>query len=306
MDATPVGAAAAIKEVERLAKAAAGPQTLTLQVPDGTGGMKPVPVLIHDGRVVSLDQTIQEASVLASDLRAKEKEPPGWREGTAEHQSLSSFIEHVLRFKAPASVVWASPSERSLVSVLDYHPAGADSPAAWGRHRGTYACPLSDAWTAWGGEKGLSLSQEGFAELLDSRDYELSAGKFPGTEKDAPTPASLVTLANNLEVYSTATARRERDPKTGRVQVSYSEDKGVSGTVMPPPAFAISIRVFQDSARQILEVRLRVAVEEGRARFNLNIHGASDVLREAFESVCELVATETSVPVFSGTPETER
>lgn len=301
MEAT--GAAEAIKEVERLARAAAGPQTLALDVPDGTGDKKSVPVLVHEGRAVVLADAIVTAARVARELRATEKDPPGWREGTAEHQSLDSFIEHVKRFKSDASAVWANAAARQLVSVLDYHPSGAESPAAWGRHRGRYACPLSAAWHAWGGEKGLSLTQEEFADLLDTRDYELSGGALPGSAREAPSPASLVTLANNLQVYSTATAKRERDLKTGRIHISYSEDKGVSGSVTPPPAFAVLIRVFEDAEPSQLEVRLRVTVEGGQARFAVNIHAASDVLRRAFGSLCTEVADTADVPVFVGTAE---
>lgn len=295
--------AEAIKEVERLARQAAGPQTVVIEVPDGAGKTTPIPILVNNGVVAPLQDAIRIAAKLARDLRANGAAAPGWREGTAEHQSLQSFINHVQRFKSPASAVWADPSSRRLVSVLDYHPVGAESQAAWGRHRGVYASPLSEAWLAWGGEKGLSLTQEDFADLLDSRDYELAAGMLPSSEKEAPTPASLITMANKLEVYSTATAKRERDPKTGRVQISYSEDKGVSGDVHPPPAFAIRIRIFQDSEPELIEVRLRVAVDAGHATFNLNIHAAGELLRAAFYGLCEKVRTGGDIPVFEGTPE---
>lgn len=297
------GAAEAIKEVERLAKEGMAPQTIALEVPDGGGGKKPVPVLIHDGRATVLADAIREAAKVAQGLRATEEAPPGWRAGRAEHQSLASFIAHVERFKSAASVVWANAVARRLVSVLDYHPEGSASPAAWGRHRGIYASPLSSAWIAWGGEKGLILSQEEFAELLDSRDFELIAGDFPGTSKEAPSPAALVTLANNLEVYSTATAKRERDANTGRVRISFTEEKGVSGAVMPPPAFLVLIRIFQDSEPTPVEIRLRVTVDGGQARFAVQIHAAGDVLRAAFEGLCETVRDATSLPVFVGESE---
>lgn len=304
METETSGAAEAIKEIERLSIEGLGPETIELEVPDGAGGTREVPVLIHEGEVVDLSKALESAANIARLFRTREKEAPGWRQGVARHQALESFIDHINRFKAAQSVVWANPAMRGLLSVLDYHPAGADSPAAWGRHRGIYACPLSEAWTAWGGETGLELGQEGFADLLDSRDYELAGGAFPGGTKEAPSPASLITLANNLEVYSTATAKRERDQNTGRVRISYSEDKGVSGAVMPPPAFGIRIPIFEDSAPQMLEVRLKVTVDNGQAQFALNIHAAREVLREAFAAICETVHAETDVPVFVGEPET--
>lgn len=292
----------AIVELNSIATAAAGG---TLETIEGKGVNVPIAFLpVGAGKVEAcslLDQLIK-GNEYAERARLEKADGPDKRNGTANLQALESFIAHANRFKSPASAVWADAASRKLVAVLDYHPAGAASPARWGKHRGVYPCPLSEAWLAWGGGKALKLDQDDFAALLDSRDRELAVGKLP-SGKEAPDPSTLVTLASNLEVYSTATAKRERDPNTGRLKISYSEDKGVNGTVMPPPSFLIGIPVFQDAAPQPLEVRLGVTVEEGRAKFSVQIHAAGDVLRTAFAGLCARVQRETELPVFVGTPE---
>jgi hypothetical protein len=73
--------------------------------------------------------------------------------------------------------------------------------------------------------------------------------------------------------------------------------------VAPPEAFLIYIRVFEDANPQGLEVRLRVTVEEGKARFHVRIHEASELLRAAFAAICQRAGTETDLPTFYGTPE---
>jgi len=298
--------AAAIQEIQNKAIAAGSNKILTIEADDGRGGNTSVPVVILQGtgcqEAKLLLGELQRATEFAREQRLLKADGPDRREGTAAHQSIDSFIAHANRFKAENSAVWAHATDRKLVSILDYHPAGAASPAKWGRHRGVYPCPLSEAWLAWGGSKGLELSQDGFAELLDRRDRELVAGKFV-SGASAPTPASLITLANNLEVYSSATAKRERDPNTGRLKISYTEDKGVSGDIMPPPAFLVGIPVFQDALPQVLEVRLRVSVENGHAKFSVHIHAPNDILRASFSELCDRVRAETSLPVFVGTPE---
>ncbi len=227
---------------------------------------------------------------------------PDRRTGTAKLQALASFVAHANRFKSGDSAVWADAVGRRLVSVLDYHPSGATTAPRWGQHRGLYECPLSEGWLAWGGGKPMALGQDDFAALLDSRDRELTSGKLP-SGKDAPDPATLITLASNLEVYSTATAKRERDPNTGRLRISYSEDKGVNGTVIPPTSFLILVPVFRDGAHEHLEVRLKITVEEGHAKFSVQIHAAADVLAAAFSDICGRVGVETELPVFIGVPE---
>lgn len=297
--------AEAITTIQKSALKTAEVKILGIKVDDGKGQTEiPVAFLPNEGggiTAAALTSAVDGWAELARKLRLSKAEGPDRREGTANHQSIESFCDHANRFKADNSVVWANPATRQLVSVLDYHLAGATGATRWGKHRGVYPCPLSEGWQAWGGGRELKLSQDAFAALLDSRDRELAAGAAPSGRM--PDPAALVTLAANLETFSNIKAKRERDANTGRVRLSYSEEKGVAGTVMPPPAFLICIPVFQDGAPEVLEVRLRVTVEEGAACFALQIHAAGDVLRGAFNMLCARVKTETTLPVFVGTPE---
>jgi hypothetical protein len=81
--------------------------------------------------------------------------------------------------------------------------------------------------------------------------------------------------------------------------------KADNSTIWADPARRqlVSIPIFQDSAPQTLEVRLRVTVEEQRARFQLRIQAGAEVLADAFEHLAEYAAAETKLPLFIGTPE---
>lgn len=297
----------AIRIIQSTAVNAAEPKLVQVAVSDGAGGAREIPCVVLPGiggsaAIHPLLSLVREGESFVEQLRLAKADGPDKRTGTAQHQSLLSFIAHANRFKAKHSAVWANPAKRELVSVLDYHPEGADSKPRWGRHRGVYACPLSEAWKAWGGGTPITLGQDDFAALLDSRDRELASGKLPGGGA-APDPSALVTLANSLEVFSTSTAKRERDPNTGRLKLSFSEEKGPSGTLAIPSAFLIHIPVFQDGNPDLLEVRLRLAVADGEAKFTVQIHAADDVLRGAFAWLCQRVSDDTELPTFVGTPE---
>lgn len=304
---TNVGAEA-IEAIRKLSAAALTAQVITVKVSDGESTVEVPVAMLPTGtgklEPISLLEQMGEAAEFAKSQRLMAADGPDFRSGIANHQALSSFIEHAKRFKADNSALWANPSTRALVSILDYHPAGHASEPRWMRHRGAYTFPLSEAFVAWGGISGKAFTQEDFAKLLDSRDMELATGVLPSNDKKAPEPASLVTLAQNLEVYAKSTAKRERDPNTGRVKVSYTEDKGVSGDVLPPPAFLINIPIFQDSDAELLEVRLRVEVVEGHAKFLVQIHRAADLLRFAFQKLSNLAAEQTGMPLFIGVQET--
>lgn len=306
MEETHSGLAEAIRQIENTAADATEAQVIPLAVDDGVGGTFSVPIIVlRDGEdrqhLESLANMYADAAALAKNVRLEKASGPDRRTGTAQLQSLQSFIDHANRFKAENSAVWADAARRQLVSVLDYHHKGTGTPL-WGKHRGVYGCPLSEAWLAWGGGKALQLDQDEFAELLDSRDRELAAGNLSEGKK-APDPSALISLANNLEVYSNAQARRERDPNTGKLKISFSEEKGVSGTIMPPPSFLVFIPVFEDAVARELEVRLRVTVEDAKAKFAVQIHAAGDILRASFQELCAEVGAQTALPIFVGTPE---
>lgn len=303
----PTWLAEGLREFTKTAIGSAEPLVFQQAVDDGQGGKAEVPFIITRGPAgdlftESLLSEVADATKWVTAQRLAKADGPDRRMGVAQHQSLLSFIEHALRFKGATSVVWANPAARTLTSVLDYHHAGHEAKPRWGHHRGVYPCPLSEAWKAWGAGGVLKLDQDDFAALLDRRDGELTDGQLP-SGKTSPDPATLISLAANLEVFSTATAKRERDPNTGRVRISYAEDKGASGTVVPPPAFLVFIPIFEDSAPAPLEVRLRVTVEDSHAWFEIQLHQAATILREAFGELCDRVHQETGMQLFSGEPE---
>lgn len=287
--------------------AAATDRIVRVTVDDGDGGEFVVPVVIAPGmngamQAIPLLDVQQRAIAAAREERLRYASGPDRREGTATLLDVESFIAHALRFADKDSAIWADANARKVVSVLDYHPAGADAATRWGKHRGVYNCPLSDAWRAWGGGAPLELDQDALAALLDSRDRELTGGPLP-TGKPAPDPAWLISMASTLETYSGSKTKRERDIGTGRMRLAFSSESGFLGDVAPPPSFLILIPVFEGRTPQPLEVRLRAAVEDGAATFTVQIHAAGDVLRDAFRDLVDEVGAATKFPVFIGTPE---
>ncbi len=235
-----------------------------------------------------------------SDSRASR---PRRRTGTANMQAIDSFADHVNRFKSAESAIFADPTARKFVAVLNYHDAGAGAEPAWNDHRTIYPCPFSVEWSAWGGGRPQSGDQDQFAAFLDAHDRDLGANLKDADGNPYPSPADLISLALSLETYSDKKAKRERDPRTGRISVSFSEESGVKGNVVIPPAFGIKIPVFDDSEPSAIEVRLRVQVDDGDASFQWQIHDSDKVLRAAFRGLIERVKGATDLPVFVGNPE---
>lgn len=258
-------------------------------------GVKGVPY------IVSADRAQVFGDLLAQEDARADK--PRRRRGTAQLQTIDSFCSHVERFASPSSAIFADGAHSQFVGVLDYHPAGADSDPAWGQHRAHYSCAHSPEWQVWGAGREIEGTQDEFAAFLDEHDRDLAAGVIDATGTAYPAPADLMTFAATLETYSSASAKRIRDPRTGRIAVEYKSDAGIVGTTPIPRAFAVRIPIFADSDPVAVEVRLRVTVENGRAEFSWQIHDAPKVLRAAFARLVERVRETTGLPVFVGTPE---
>jgi uncharacterized protein YfdQ (DUF2303 family) len=300
---------AAIKELTNTGAELAAPKVRNIDFTDDKGEKHELPVaFLPDGngrvRIESLLPMLSQAEASTTRKRLENGVGPDRRKGTAKHQTLQSFIAHMLRFKDDDSAVWAfnASQDATLVGILDYHRTGADGAPRWGSHRAAYNCPLSDAWRQWGEGRPRSFSQESFSEFLEARDFDLATGAM-STGTVAPTPAHMISMANKLEVYSSATAKRSRDPNTHRVLLSYQEDKGVAGDIQPPPVFAVSIPVFTDSEPEFMEVRLKVGIEGAKATFTIQIHNAEAIWRKSFEKVLSEVILKTGLPVYQGSPE---
>jgi uncharacterized protein YfdQ (DUF2303 family) len=300
---------AAIKELTNTGAEIAAPKVREITFKDENGEEHELSVaFLPQGngnvRAESLLPMVAQAEAHTTRKRLENAIGPDRRKGTAKHLTLQSFIAHMLRFKDEDSAVWAlsAGQQATLLGVLNYHRTGADGEPRWGDHRATYACPISDAWERWGAGQPRSFSQEAFAEFLEARDFDLATGTM-STGTVAPTPAHMISMANKLEVYSSATAKRSRDPGTHRVLLSYQEDKGVAGDVQPPPVFAISIPVFTDSEPEFMEVRLKVGIENAKATFTIQIHNAESIWRKSFEKVLSEVILKTGLPVYQGSPE---
>jgi hypothetical protein len=76
-----------------------------------TGSIEDIPVvLIPEGMKLEVRTDIL-------DERIRRKAAPTRRKGTAQHQELSSFLQHVIRFKDEDSVVWADIDKLTLTAL---------------------------------------------------------------------------------------------------------------------------------------------------------------------------------------------
>lgn len=285
--------------------------------------IKPTQTILTD----PVDDTHAPFVLLPNGIRAVDptefdgyRSRPRFRHGTATLTALDSFIEHANRFKAESSAIFAKDdrSQPSLTAVLDYHPEGADSLPAFGKHRGVFRFPLSDEWTAWHAKNGVKMGMADFAEFLEDRlidvehpsDISLSdevmqgfVDKLGGLNKLA-SPTKLLELSQGLSIHENAVIQNHVKLQSGEGHVEFaSEHVDQSGNAVDIPSmFVLAIPVFKNEAFYRVLARLRYRVSGGIV-FWYELWRTDRVFDHAFDEACEKVHQGTNLPVFYGTPE---
>lgn len=264
----------------------------------GKEGIKPVPASIFDEYLAA----------------------PRFRRGTATLTDLDSFIGHVNRFKSEESVVFANDDRArpGLAAVLDYHPAGSESAPAFGRHKSTFAFPLSDEWKAWQAHDKEAMSLTDFAQFLEDRivDVEHPADATFSDERTndfidklggkgrLASPTRLLELSQGLSINENSTVKEASRLQSGEGHVVFeSEHVDANGLAVDIPSmFVLTIPVFKNGAYYRVLARLRYRVRGG-VTFWYELWRTDLVFDHAFKEALDKVRQETSLPVLLGSPE---
>ncbi|SHL97107.1 Uncharacterized conserved protein YfdQ, DUF2303 family [Sphingobium sp. YR657] len=249
---------------------------------------------------------------------------PRFRHGTAAMLSLDSLIDHTNRFKDEGSMLFADDdrSAPSIMSVLDYHPAGEALTTAprFGKHRATFNFPLSDEWKAWTEFNKTPLKMAAFAEFVEERiidvlhlipeEDELSHDlqKFIsacGGEAIIATPQKLVELSRGLKVNESSVIKEVVNLGTGEGQILFSSEHSDSNgqPLRVPSLFLIAIPVFRNGPLYRLAARLRYRKTAEGILFWYDLWRADRVFDHAFKEGCERAQVETELPLLFGKPE---
>ncbi len=256
------------------------------------------------------------------------RDVPRFRRGTASMTSIASFIDHVNRFGDTDSAVFADDSKTTpkLTAVLDYHRAdtGTDSARAHGdyghgKHRTTFAFPLSEEWKAWTKLNGTVMTMGEFALFLEDRigDIAIAGDEFPediarfvnvnGGADSIADFATLVELSRGLKVFEQANVEEATNLASGeghiRFSVEHETKTRTGGAVKVPTMFFIAIPVFAKGPFYRIGARLRYRKTNEGVKFWYDLYRADRSFDHAFDEAVEKVRVETPAAVFFGAPE---
>lgn len=298
------------------------PQILLIE---GEGRQAPV-VLVPNGQGQGM--TIH-SGVKYLDEVAPPTAPP-FTKGTAQIEALSSFIEHVNRFKRDGeSAIFIRRNPAQIEVVYDYHQ---NKTPAWAQHRAAFSFAPTKQWMAWRAMDNGSLSQTGFAEFLECHSADIidpaalsGSGKEAIQEAEAAVdtkcvhPNAIRALARGLEYHKSCTSSEVRNLRTGETKVHFEEKltNKEGETLEVPGLFAIGVEMFDarvpgadgmpdEATRYVIPVRLRVraakSAEDGLL-WTMLLHNVDRCVELALSESAARVKAATGLPVFWGSPE---
>lgn len=295
------------------------PEVVHLVAPDG-----------QDANVLVLPEGLEPHSIRP--FVDEYRETPERRRGTAELSDLDSFIAHANRFKDADSILFANQlaTPPTLLAVFDYHRAepqpdpqsktssNASPPPSRARHcqhRGRYAFPFSNEWTAWTGRNASHMDQAQFAEWIENRIGDLIVPSDLGeTAHDFidrlganfASPAKVFDLSRGLAVRVSTKLSQKKNLQNGETQfvfVSEHQDAETGAPLTVPGAFLLAIPVFRNGPRYQIPVRLRYRVGENAVRWFYELYRHDLCFDDAFKDACTKAQTETGLPLLYGSPE---
>lgn len=222
------------------------------------------------------------------------RENPSRRMGTSHHTELGSFVNHVNRMKEERTTIWADVDKCLFTAIYNYDPAGAKPvEAGWCDHQAKYLCPLAPEWRAWIKQQDVWMSQDEFAQWIDSRMEDLIESP------DKPKPIELLEMSRNLQIFTKGTHTKKIDPTTGQYALVCKEEHTSESTKIPR-AFMTALRIFEGGEQYGTEIRLQFRMTNGRAMFCFAVHRHAELQRDAFGEMRDVIQSKTERPVFAG------
>jgi hypothetical protein len=202
---------------------------------------------------------------------------------------VDSFLAYVNRFKTPELQLFSNKKEMEVRAVFDYIKPDSDEPAE-GKHVCRLFLERSAPFLFWTVVSKNIIHQFDFAEILDARYEDVVDGL---TLKEI----SLTIEAQTSSKFSSA--RRFKDGKSSYTwNVDVQTKAGEHLDLEVPEKITFNIPIFDGGAPVLLPARLRIACEDGNARFKILPNRWEEIAETKFLEAVDLISEKTGLPVY--------
>lgn len=175
--------------------------------------------------------------------------------GVYKFDDVGSFIKYVERLGGSNTTVWVDYNGKAVAVIDD---ADEHLPR-WGQHRAELKLEKTPEWDHWLGLDGMMVSQERFAEHVETGLDEIVE----------PPAANMLELAQTFHATTEATFRSSQRLASGEQRLQYDEtvtaSAGQSGQLHVPSAFLLALAPFvADDRPYKVRARLRFRLSSGK------------------------------------------
>lgn len=186
-------------------------------------------------------------------------------------RDVVSLAGYLARFELPESVALSRPDENEIRVVIDHHKA-SDAPA-WTSHTAAFRACFTPEYAAWRNIDRKPMGQVAALEFLEERAVDVVS----------PGPADIMEIIMNFDALKRVTFKQSTRLHSGERQFVYAEENEVKGQINLPEVVSLRLSVYEGMEPDVVKVRIRYRIEDGRLTFVFLIDQRPKVEITAFE-----------------------
>jgi uncharacterized protein YfdQ (DUF2303 family) len=221
------------------------------------------------------------------------QDQPTRKRGTTVVRDSAGFLTYYSKHHDASTEVYSDIDALSVTAVLDANTATS---ARWGGHRVTLGLRTTKAWREWTTASGKLMSQDAFAEFLESHLPDL-------VDPDA---ATMLEIAQSIQASTTGEFQSASRLQSGARKLIFTEETtakaGSRGELEIPEVFKIAVIPFEGAVRYSVNARLKYRINRKELTLGFLLEQPEDRLACAFEEVVSLIAAGIDTPILNGTP----
>ncbi|WP_305968312.1 MULTISPECIES: DUF2303 family protein [unclassified Mameliella] len=224
------------------------------------------------------------------DSLEKLQETPNRIKACPVFRNTASLTAYINRFAdAGVAVVESSAGRRQITAKLDYHRV--DKTPGWSDWTPTFQAQFDPRYARWRNISGSPMTQKRAGEFLEERAVDVME----------PDPATIMDMVMQFDALKKVTFRQSTRLHDGQRQFHYQEENEARGAVTLPERIKIRTPVFEGMEPDVLVVRLRYNIDDGKLVFTFEIHDMEQVEDRAFQRCEDAVRVEISdsIPIYS-------
>jgi uncharacterized protein YfdQ (DUF2303 family) len=215
---------------------------------------------------------------------------------------LESFIQYVIRYKEPSTIIQFSKSSAGTVkatAVIDFHGApitvgGLNAPM-WGSHLVTFSTEATTAWKTWTRSNTRMMNQAKFADFIYQNIVDIKK----------PVGADMLEIIQTLKATAKGEFKDMKELKGSFEIINRMEVTTTSGAVDKeltlPESMSVSLTPFYGGPAIDLKADIMLEIpkgDNGRLALGYRFYRMDDALEIMAETIKTKLETDTLVPVY--------